>query len=253
MPPVGPCSSWIVLADLTCDDGTDPQRQAAIDAATEVLWALSGRRYGECEATVRPCRPASIAALGDVGHGWRPALIDGQWWNVCGHRSSCFCGDVDELQLPHVPVLEVTSVDVDGVALVEGTDWRLDARSRLVRLDGERWPVCQDLTAAPGDPGAFTVTYTYGTPVPTLGKQATVELACELVKSAVGKPCRLPQRVTSLTRQGVSMTFLDPQDFLTEGRTGLYVCDLWLATVNPDRITTPPSVWSPDVPMARRA
>ncbi len=46
--------------------------------------------------------------------------------------------------------------------------------------------------------------------------------------------CALPQRVTSVSRQGVSFTILDQQDFIQELRTGLYAVDLFLKTVNPD-------------------
>lgn len=56
-------------------------------------------------------------------------------------------------------------------------------------------------------------------------------LANELVKSATGKPCALPDRVTSISRQGVSWTMLDPMDFLDKGLTGIGRVDQWLAAV----------------------
>jgi hypothetical protein len=64
--------------------------------------------------------------------------------------------------------------------------------------------------------------------------------------------CALPQRVTSISRQGVSYTLLDSQDFIEEMRTGLYAVDLFLKTVNPDKARAKSRVFSPDVPRARR-
>jgi hypothetical protein len=37
-------------------------------------------------------------------------------------------------------------------------------------------------------------------------------------------------------------------DFLSNGRTGFYSIDLWLAAVNPDRRPMRGHVWSPDIP-----
>jgi hypothetical protein len=64
--------------------------------------------------------------------------------------------------------------------------------------------------------------------------------------------CALPQRVTSISRQGVSYTLLDSQDFIDDVRTGLYAVDLFLKTVNPDKARAKSRVFSPDVPRARR-
>ena len=71
-------------------------------------------------------------------------------------------------------------------------------------------------------------------------------LAWELSK-AVECPdeCELPQRVQSVTRQGVSVTVLDQFEDLDEGRTGIWLIDSWVASV-----TRPPSggsVLSPDL------
>jgi len=64
--------------------------------------------------------------------------------------------------------------------------------------------------------------------------------------------CMLPQRITSISRQGVSYTLLDSQDFIDDLRTGLYAIDLFLKSVNPDKARARTRVFSPDVPRARR-
>jgi hypothetical protein len=78
-------------------------------------------------------------------------------------------------------------------------------------------------------------------------------LATELVKLYEDDDtCALPQRVTSIARQGVSYTVLDNQDFIDELKTGLYAIDLFLKTANPDKARARARVFSPDQPRARR-
>lgn len=64
--------------------------------------------------------------------------------------------------------------------------------------------------------------------------------------------CQLPQRITSVSRQGVSYTILDSQEFIDDLRTGLYVVDMFLKSVNPDKARAKARVFTPDVPRARR-
>lgn len=57
------------------------------------------------------------------------------------------------LFLPELPVISVSSVVVNGVALVQNTDYKLDNRGALHRLLGHMWPV---------GPRCVVVTYTHG-------------------------------------------------------------------------------------------
>lgn len=98
------------------------------------------------------------------------------------------------------------------------------------------------------------VTYTYGKQPPPLILRAIEVLATEIQKSIDGDTsCALPKRVTSITRQGVSMTILDPQKFFDEGRTGIYEVDLAIVTYNPTRAKARARVFSPAHPPRRRA
>jgi hypothetical protein len=78
-------------------------------------------------------------------------------------------------------------------------------------------------------------------------ENAAAILACELVKAHLGVDCALPARVQTLTRQGMSMAILDPQEFLAFGRTGLYEVDLAIAAVNPHGLRRRATAWSPEV------
>jgi hypothetical protein len=85
------------------------------------------------------------------------------------------------------------------------------------------------------------------------GKMAARTLAMEFAKLWAGDDdCQLPQRITSVSRQGVSFTILDNQEFIEELRTGLYAVDLFLKTTNPDNARRKSKVFSPDAPRARR-
>jgi hypothetical protein len=265
-PGTGPCSPWALslaclddegdLADA-CVDGT-PVPSATLDAAvlsaSQVVWALTGRQYSTCDVTVRPCRRscADFPSVDD-GTGWQgpwPVLMGGAWFNLaCQCGSTCSCGDLCEVMLPY-PVCEVSEVLVDGVAL-EPTTYRVDDFRRLVRADGECWPRCQDMTSPDTEEGTWSVSLTYGREPPQIALDAAAELACELIKARIGQACRLPQRMTSLTRQGVSMSFLDPMSFFKEGRTGIYLLDLAIRTLNPNLLMRPPGVYSPDAPSWR--
>jgi hypothetical protein len=180
-----------------------------------------------------------------------PALVDGAWLNIwCCNRSGagCGCTHVSELLLPG-PVHEVTEVRQDGTVLA-ATVYQL-RRTRtwgLVRVDGKAWPLCQDLEKPDSEPGTLSVSYRRGLAVPPGGVRAVSVLAGEIAKQAAGQKCRLPSRVQTINREGVTMTLLDPQDWLEAGRTGLEEVDTWLGQVNPRGHRSRPLVWTPDLP-----
>lgn len=260
--PVGPCSPWeaIFPADVSSFPATGASGvESAVAVATEVLWSLSGRQFGTCDVVVRPCRTqdAIYGPLPQIGHGYTPYLDrSGAFWhNICGHpRNGCGCGPMEQIDLaPMIPAIAVSGVTIDG-APVDPAAYEIQARRYLVRLDGGRWPSCQDLTADLTEEGSFGLTLRFGNEVPLAGRRAVGELAHELLKASnpgTGE-CRLPSRISSVTRQGVTMTMLDPMAFLDGGKTGLYLVDLWLGSVNPNRLASRPSAWSPDRPPPHR-
>jgi hypothetical protein len=104
------------------------------------------------------------------------------------------------------------------------------------------WRACDDVT----------VSYKFGTRPPALGRIAARALADQYILAMSGSDeCALPARVTQVSRQGMSWTLLDPQDFLDKGRTGIYQVDLFLTAVNPDGARLRPRVFSPDLHRAR--
>jgi len=239
--PDGPCDGWTNVI-WTC--ALTPAMQAvtgtAVSAASEVLWALTGRRLGTCTVTVRPCRSSCFGDGFPFNQWWqlgmwpRPFFYQGVWYNLtCGScTSGCSCSFVSEALLPS-PVNAVSQVKVDGVVL-DPSQYRVDDWRKLVRLGGNQWPICNDLTKADTEVGTWSVTLSFGEAVPALGNLALGELATQLAKLiACDTSCMLPKPVQQLVRQGVTLNFLDPNELFTHGRIGLYLCDLFISTVNP--------------------
>ena len=250
------CTPWVTTTDLEarCDvpaAATVFQEENAIQAASEILHILTGRQYpGVCTETLRPCpSPGYLPAYG-TPFGWYPIHLGGVWLNTgwCGCHTSadCGCATIPQLELGRDDVETVDQVIVDGTIL-DPSAYRLDHGHWLVRVDGSTWPCCQDLTKDTTETGTWSVTITYGRPIPTALENAALIYACELVKAAVGVDCALPARVQTLTRQGVTMALMDPQEFLTVGRTGLYEVDIAIAAFNPNGLRRRATAWSPEV------
>lgn len=237
--------------------------------ATDLLWNWTNRIFGACPVVYRPCRSECDgyqaystfwgrgpgydptfprwgtsqgfnSAGGGVGgtSGWVPVLIAGDWFNVgcgtCGEaRCSCSLEDgTRSLRLPG-PVQSVTEVLVDGEVLPP-TAYRVDYGRLLIRTDGGTWPACQDLLAEPDQPNTWQVTYVKGVAVPVGGLVAAGRLACELSKSYCGdETCELPENMTQLTRQGLTVTFDSTWETLQAGGTGtgIWSIDGWVASV----------------------
>jgi hypothetical protein len=226
----------------------------AVELATEVVWSLSGRQFGLCEVTLRPCRrdcreypfPADLAPFPGYRNLLASAAVD---VGCTGCDGSCSCTGLSEVVLP-APVHSVTQVKVDGV-VVSGSGYRLDDNRILVRL-GASWPTCNDLARDDDQPGTWSVTAEYGTPVPEGGTWAVGELACELLKARNGEDCRLPKAVTQLVRQGATIQFPNAVELLREGLTGLWLVDMFVQTWNPNRLKRRSSVYSVDRALHRR-
>lgn len=259
-----PCDPWPAI--LCCDIATSPASTGwALEAATEVLWSLSGRRFGTCTVTSRPCKRECAQSWPGIGAWWewggsilypQPALIGGSWFNIiCGGcGGGCACTATEEVWLP-APVADVTQVTINGAPIPTGS-YRVDNHQILVRQDGGRWPLCQDLSVPATGIGAWTVTASYGEPVPMIGQLAVGELACELLKACdpnLAGDCKLPPNVQSLVREGVTIQFTeDVQSRLrTDGRLGLWSVDLFLVSFNPRGIPNRAQVYSPDIPRQR--
>lgn len=243
---------WVTTEELGAY-GDSTYAYDACKTASYLLWGMSGRKYSGT-TTVTENYISSYdpyLRMGASSSNYQAVLIDGNVENVRSDGFGRF-GDNDfmgdgtssnsRLRLRGRKVTKIHNMRDQFGKIISPSKYYLSEHSTIIATPGANW-----------SPSNVEVTYTYGTPPPTAGKAAARILATELVKLYEGDDtCALPQRVTSVSRQGVSYTLLDSQDFIDELRTGIYAIDLFLKTSNPDRARARARVFSPDVPKARR-
>lgn len=252
---VGPCG-WVIPDPLCCPDwaGMSAEiKSAARDYAATILWAATGRIFGLCQVSVRPCgmkrcgEGAEFWGYDWSGGTWVPYIFNGQWFN-CGCGPACCCEPRCQVRLMG-PVDSIVEVTIGGIA-VDPATYRVDDNHWLVRTAGECWPSCADLDTDDGD-NVFVVTYMRGDPVPNALLRAAATLACEWAKACVGGDCRLSNRVTSLVRQGVTIDMVDPNELLENGLTGLWEVDTVIRAFNPYRLQQRLRVLAPELSVPR--
>lgn len=271
-PQVGPCFPW-TTADAVrgAVAGIDPLADLTewIEAADQVLHLLLGKQFkGLCRATIRPghescsCGGLCVAhafgwplsgGFGLYGSGWGGygAWRSGQE----GPRNTLICAS--EIDLGHEARL-VESIKIDG-AEIDPTTWRLDPLGKLVRqpdANGNQlvWPCCSRVGPPSGSVGTFEIRYLYGLDPPASVVMAVNVLAGQFWLASNGSgQCKLPSHIQTMTRQGVSATFItDTSVFLAKGFTGLPLVDQVIAAFNPNHVTRRARVISIDVEPHRR-
>jgi hypothetical protein len=222
----------------------------ACKTASGLLWAMSGRKYsGVTTVTERYVCQNRVFRLGASLNTYQALLLDGAVFNIPSDEFDNFNDRVvdglspeSRIRLRGRPVTKVHSIRRRDGLILDPSSYYLVDHSTIQAATGVPWTPCN-----------LEITYSYGTYPPTMGKMAARTLAIEFAKLWSGDDdCALPQRVTSISRQGVSYTLLDSQDFIEEMRTGIYVVDLFLKSVNPDKARTKARVFSVDVPRGRR-
>src|SRR5690606_5843134 len=202
---------WIEAADLTYPNSRDADSAAL--AASWILYKLSGEKY--------PGVHTSTDWYGsDIDSAqYSPFTTLGRHINV--YEVNDFA--TKRLRLRSKPVQKIESIFI-GETELDPETYLIGNKSYVLRTDKQFWDLARGVT----------VTYVHGIEPPEPGIRAAQRLADELVLS-IDNPeqCSLPDRVTSVSRQGISYAILDTQEFLNQGKTGLYEVDLFLKTANP--------------------
>ena len=181
------CDPWGPL-DRTCwtipDDVSEERVTHWHRVASQLLRRLSGGVLGpSCPVVVRPCRTKCTDGGWMWGFGsylgapWVPYIgADGAWRNAnpCSCTTDCSCSELCEIRLPG-PVFDIREVR-DGALILPVDAVRVDNAQMLVRTDGNCWPDCQDMAAAPGEPNTLTVDYRIGLPLDDLALAAVSAL-----------------------------------------------------------------------------
>lgn len=253
---------WVSIAAVMADNASlaDAQAEEAAQAASEILYALSGRRFdgprvSVLEAPFLPGPGSVPLPFGATGVGMAV-------------RSRGVPSPLNEVDAGVFPVTRCAAlmigtheVDATLVRVVNRRRLRLSYSEELGSLlgynlwsDGDGnvyslWPG-GDCGCGCG-PARATVTVEWGEDPPAGGRLAARALAKEIGLALLGQSCRLPGNAINVARQGVTV-LLDPSTYLDKGRTGLPAADLWLRTVNPHGLVQESTVWTPDMPYADR-
>lgn len=213
---------WADVSDLI--NPSHPFAEISIEISSHILYILTGEKFqGIHTATEYFGGPQQSYQI-------EPNLIDGKMYNLPSSGESKYGPSIvkdQKIYLRHRPVREVLEV-VELGKVVDPTNYTLRDRHFIRRKNGQGWVANQM--------NELEVTYIYGALPPNAGIRAAIILANQLYLSEIDSDeCALPTRITSIQRQGVSITALDPQDFLLEGRTGIYEVDLFIKTYNPNQ------------------
>ena len=240
---------WVQPSELGDYELTE-YAQEACETASFLMWSLSGRKFtGTTTVTERYVCAKRAYRLGASSRNYGGVLVGGEVYNIPVNDFDNYAELVADglspdsrIRLRGKNVTKIHAVRDRSGNILDPSSYYLVDHSVLQATAGVPWTPCN-----------VEVTYTYGSPVPVAGRMAARTLALEFVRLWSGDDdCALPQRVTSISRQGVSYTLLDSQDFIDDMRTGVYAVDLFLKSVNPDGAKRRSKVFSPDVPRARR-
>lgn len=238
---------WTDVEDLGVYADSDYAYEA-VKTASYILWGLSGRKFsGTTTVTEKYTTTDSPYFYGGVSNLSHTAtLVQGNVVNVPNSNAELLGDGTSSDQRIRLRGRKVVRIHT----LRRGTTGEIIDPSEYYLADHSTVYGSPNATWTASD---VEVTYTYGSPAPTAGKAAARILATELVKLYENDDtCALPQRVTTVVRQGVTYTVLDNQAFVDELKTGIYAVDLFLKTANPDKARARSRVFSPDTPRARR-
>lgn len=236
---------WSCVPDEELQSYSAEQIERAELLAEAAIRVLTAGQVGNCPTTVRPCTAGCAETYQTFGGaGWMtPVIRDGQWYNTCGCKpSDCACSNLTTIRLQG-PVASIEEVTLNGQVL-DPSFYRVDNQRELVRLGGPEWPACQDMAAPLTDEGTMGVSYVRGAKLDRLGEFVAGLLAQEFLNACVGRECRLPSYVQSMSREGVSMDF--SEGMFPGGRTGIDEVDVWVASWNPYQSKGPSRVYSPE-------
>lgn len=243
---------WVTPADIdeTLDLETiDPEDvyalkdyEAALQAcefSSQMLWTLSGRKFHTGKIITERYIPNRVTFESGSFMSVRGIpMYDSQRGYFTVHGKDWEEG---RIKLDGSPVRSIGSVtDIATGTQLDPSQYSIINRAFL-QLN------------APA-PQGIDVSYTYGSPPPITGRMAAKAMATQFFYSWSGREseCSLPDRVTQVNREGVTWTLLDNQDYLDELKTGIYLVDMFLRSVNPDKARVKAKVFSVDIPRGRR-
>jgi hypothetical protein len=223
---------WLTVADTF--DPTSKFAPSAVEYASFLMHNLTAGKFPGIHTSTE-----SYTAQIPTVIPRSPQMVQGQIFNLPIRVASPV-----NLYLRHSPVLSVDQITQGGVTLDPST-YSIRNNAYLRRNGGIPWML---------DPvNELLITYTWGTNPPPSGVRAATRLANELILNDMGSPeCALPQRLMTVNRQGLSYSFVDPQQFLDNGKIGIPEIDFFLAAVNPNKSKKRAKVFLGDRPRGEK-
>jgi len=149
---------------------------------------------------------------------------------------------------PITKVVSIGTVDTAGAESPTDRAWQLVGNT-VYFMDRRTGTVFyRDIDCGP-EQAVYRLHYEFGSTLTRAARSAAIEYAKQLWLAANDPDeCGLPERTTSIVREGIGIELMTPQEFLDKGRLGLPRIDSWLAQVNSKRALRPSAVYTPDSP-----
>lgn len=225
---------WVIPEELG-EYSTSEYAYEACQTASFFMWGLSGRKYNGVSTVTERYEPNKRTI--DRTAFFNQSVLTSGSFGVWGPLSTSV--PIGDLRLRTTPVVSVSSIVHDDGTVIAPDTYTIRDKTWIHFLS----PVSR----------AVEVTYTAGVLPPMAGRMAARALALQFAKLWEGADdCELPDRVTSVSRQGLTVTVLDNQQFIDDLKTGVYQIDLFLKTVNPDKARNRSKVFSPDISRGHR-
>lgn len=228
---------WLEPEDTIDPNG--PDTMACIERACWILYKLTAEKY---PGILRTTDCYNLENENSVTV--TPAVMNGNMYNVFGKTGVIFENNNRRLRLRHSPVLKIYSITQNG-SVLPSASYQIRNNAYITKADLSPWILQTN--------SDLCVDYNFGSKPPLAGKYAAIRLTNEFLL-AIQDPdsCALPERVRSISRQGISIDMLDPQDFITEGKTGIYEIDMFIRAANPSQSKKRPKIYSPDRPRGEK-
>ena len=231
---------WGDVNDLL--DPEHPKAEIYLRMASHILYVLTGEKFQGIKTTTEYFSGNVITET------YAPAVVNGKMYNLprnqvlrsMGASRGGVGGRVTKLYLKHKPIREIIEVVENGKVLPKDS-YSLRERAFLRKKNGTVWQMSPSSELA--------VTYKYGALPPTMGVDEAIKLADQFMLYEMGSDdCILPETVTAVERQGVSIAVVNPTEIIQNGFTGIRSTDMFIKTYNPDRARVKSKIYIPGRP-----
>lgn len=153
---------------------------------------------------------------------------------------------------PVTDIISVASVGPDCIEVADITDQFCLVAGDVRKMSGGSIAARNEVLCnfCSQNHNILRMTYSFGSTVGRSAAAALMTFARQLwlAEHPEAGECLIPERVTSVNREGLSYSFIDPMTFLDQGRTGIPTVDTFLSTVNRSKAMAPSAVYIPEAP-----